>query len=256
MFQMKIISLNTWNAKIFEPLMDFFTSNQDVDIFCLQEVFNSDKAEFFRTDKRLNGFEEISKRLPKHNGYFNVSEVLDEIPPNGTKAPYGLAIFVKKDIKILSHHCDFIFEPKDYVDDDCKTHKRIIQSICIEKNNVPMVVSNVHGLWNGQGKTDSQDRIEQSKNIKKHLKTFKHPSVLVGDFNLLPDTESLRIIKENMKDLIEENNIQSTRSSLYIRPGKTVLFADYAFVSPEIEVKKFEVLKDEVSDHLPLLLEI
>ena len=32
-------------------------------------------------------------------------------------------------------------------------------------------------------------------------------------------------------------------------------FADYIFTSPEIIVSEFKVLSDEVSDHLPLLLD-
>ena len=253
---MKIISLNIWDARVFEPLMNFFNNNQDVDIFCLQEVFNSNQEGVFRGDKRLNGFSEIAKRLPNHTGYFTVTEVLDELPPQGIEAPYGLAIFVKKDIEVLSHHHDLIFQPEYYVHEDAKTHKRFIQSICVLKNGAPISISNVHGLWNGQGKTDTQDRIKQSNKIKNHVGIFEHPVVLVGDFNLLPDTKSLAIIKENMRDLIAEYKITSTRSALYTKHKEPVLFADYAFTSPEIEIKHFEVLQDEVSDHLPLLLEI
>ena len=56
-----------------------------------------------------------------------------------------------------------------------------------------------------------------------------------------------------MKNLIKEYNIQSTRTSLYEKSEK---FADYVFVSPEIVVKDFKLLPDEVSDHLALFLEI
>ena len=36
---------------------------------------------------------------------------------------------------------------------------------------------------------------------------------------------------------------------------RTELFADYILVSPDIVVKHFQVLPDEVSDHAPLLVE-
>jgi exonuclease III len=36
---MKILALNIWDARVFDPLMKFFEDNQDIDIFCLQEVF-------------------------------------------------------------------------------------------------------------------------------------------------------------------------------------------------------------------------
>ena len=76
--------------------------------------------------------------------------------------------------------------------------------------------------------------------------------ILCGDFNLLPNTESLAILSEDMKNLVKDFDITSTRSKLYTKPEK---FADYILVSPDVSVKKFTVMQDEVSDHLPLLLE-
>jgi len=58
-----------------------------------------------------------------------------------------------------------------------------------------------------------------------------------------------------MRNLIKDYDITSTRSKLYTKHKKPVLFADYIFTSPEIEVRDFKVLPDVVSDHLPLLLD-
>ena len=57
-----------------------------------------------------------------------------------------------------------------------------------------------------------------------------------------------------MKNLIKENGIKFTRNSRY-KDYKMLPFADYIFISKDIEVTNFEVLQDEVSDHLALLLE-
>ena len=78
------------------------------------------------------------------------------------------------------------------------------------------------------------------------------PKVLCGDLNLRPDTESVKILEKGMNNLIQTHKVNSTRTSYYPKPEK---FADYIFTSPEITVKAFEVLKDEVSDHSPLLLD-
>lgn len=112
---------------------------------------------------------------------------------------------------------------------------------------------NFHGLWNGHGKLDTEDRLKQSLKVRKFLDGLNAKrSVLMGDFNLLPDTESLAILEKGMKNLIKDYGITSTRSHYY---KKEIKFADYALVSPDINIKKFEVLQDTVSDHLPLLLE-
>ena len=55
-----------------------------------------------------------------------------------------------------------------------------------------------------------------------------------------------------LRNLVAEFGVTSTRTSLYTGPGR---FADYAFVSPGVEVHAFRVLPDEVSDHAPLMLE-
>jgi endonuclease/exonuclease/phosphatase family metal-dependent hydrolase len=55
-----------------------------------------------------------------------------------------------------------------------------------------------------------------------------------------------------MKNLIREHNILSTRSSIYTKEDK---FADYIFTDPSVHVNQFSVLKDEVSDHLPLYID-
>jgi endonuclease/exonuclease/phosphatase family metal-dependent hydrolase len=110
----------------------------------------------------------------------------------------------------------------------------------------------VHGLWNGKGKTDSVERIAQSQRIKQFLDTINNPKILCGDFNLRPDTESVKIIESGMRNLIKEYDIKSTRTSFYQKEEK---YADYIFASADIIVNSFEVLNEEVSDHAPLLLD-
>jgi endonuclease/exonuclease/phosphatase family metal-dependent hydrolase len=76
--------------------------------------------------------------------------------------------------------------------------------------------------------------------------------ILCGDFNLLPDTDSLAILEQGMRNLVKEYRVTSTRSQFYEKPDR---FADYILVSPEVIVEDFQVLDEAVSDHLPLLLE-
>lgn len=255
---MKIISLNIWDARIFEPLMNFFERQQDVDIFCLQEVFNGNEAGTLRGQGlRINGYDEIAKRLPNHKGHFAQTEILDDKPPKGYAIPYGLAIFVNKNIKTFNHHHSFVFgDVQKFSNYDGRTHRRIVQTVCISHNNQQIAISNFHGLWNGQGKTDTPERIEQSQKLRMHVDKFSHSQIIAGDFNLLPETKSLSIAKEGFRDLIDEFKISSTRSILYNRHTNPVLFADYIFITKDLEVTQFKVLEDVVSDHLPLLLEI
>ena len=59
--------------------------------------------------------------------------------------------------------------------------------------------------------------------------------------------------EEGLRNLVKEYGIISTRTSFYEKEGK---MADYALVSPELNVLDFRVLPDEVSDHAALYLEV
>lgn len=113
---------------------------------------------------------------------------------------------------------------------------------------------NTHGLWIGGGKGDTPERLAQSERLNGFVTAQRDPVVLCGDFNLLPDTKSLRIIEKNLRNLISEFHVSTTRSRL--APESKGKFADYVFVSPELRVTGFRALEVLVSDHLPLSVEL
>ena len=236
---MQLITLNIWGGHVEDPLSRFIESYQNIDIFCFQEVYK-DATHCTSTDNRwvnLNIFSEINMLLPNHIGFFK--PVVDNT--------YGIAMFVKKNLNILEEGEISIHDNPNYPGQGPE-HSRNLQWVQLES----CAIMNVHGLWNGQGKTDSFDRLAQSEKIKGFLDTLTTPKILCGDFNLRPDTESLEIFEDDMENLIKTYGVESTRTRFYPKSEK---FADYIFVSPEIQVDKFEVLPDEVSDHAALLLE-
>ena len=131
-------------------------------------------------------------------------------------------------------------------------HSRNLQWIRVQSNGKTYTVINVHGLWNGLGKTDSPDRIAQSINIRNFMDAQDTSIILCGDFNARPDTKSIALLAHGMNNLIQKHTITSTRTTLY---PKDEQFADYVFTSPDIKVHTFEVLYDVVSDHAPLMLD-
>ena len=160
-------------------------------------------------------------------------------------------MFVKKEIDVVEEGEITIYENLNYQGKG-PTHSRNLQWLEYRIKNKIYSILNVHALWNGKGKTDTAERIAQSTRISEFMATISIPKILCGDFNLRPDTESVRILENGMNNLIKKYDINSTRSHLYLKEEK---FADYIFTSPEIIVNSFEVLSDVVSDHLPLLLD-
>lgn len=240
---MKLMTLNIWGGHVRQPLIEFIKANRDVDIFCLQEVYHNavERISIEEREVSLNIFSELQAILSDHDAFFR--PVVNNI--------YGLGMLVKKDIDVIDEGEVFIHENPNYIGRG-PTHSRNLQWLQYECNNVIHSVINVHALWNGKGKTDTPERVAQSKKIKDFMSTINTSKILCGDFNLRPDTESIKLIETGMSNLINEYGVKSTRSDLYTKSEK---YADYIFVSPEISVNSFEVLNVEVSDHLPLLLD-
>lgn len=240
---MKLMSLNIWGGYVKEPLLEFIQRYSDIDIFCFQEVYHNAPKKISADDKDvcLDIFSQLHQLLPNYQAFFR--PVVNGI--------YGIGTFVRDGIDVLGEGEVKIHENPFYMGRG-PTHSRNLQWIECNIDNKIYSVINVHGLWNGNGKTDTPERIAQSQRIKSFLNTINVPMVVCGDFNLRPDTQSLRIIEEGLVNLVKTHNITSTRSRLYPKEER---FADYVFVSPEIKVVNFSVLDQaEVSDHLPLIL--
>ncbi len=240
---MKLMTLNIWGGHIRDPLLTFIKAHQETDIFCFQEVYHNAQNKVSSEDRpvSLNIFSEMQQLLPKHRGFFR--PVVDQI--------YGIGMFVKNDIDVLGEGEVAIHINSNYPGRG-PTHSRNLQWLecCIQQQIYSIL--NVHGLWNGKGKTDCPERIAQSQRIREFMDGLTTPKILCGDFNLRPDVESMKIIEQGMNNLVKTHHVTSTRTSLYPKDEK---FADYILISPEIRVNQFEVLKDEVSDHAPLLLD-
>ncbi len=247
--ELKIISLNTWGGQV-EGIMDFFEMNKGADVFCLQEVYSggeNDEAElkFKSESKDYNLLNNIKKILNDFDIFFY---------PH-IKEYYGLVIFVKRDLNIVEEGEVFVHKEKGYLSkENTGFHAKNIQYIKFNIQGRDFTIINFHGLWTGKGKDDTEDRINQSQNIIDFIKTLKGEVILCGDFNLNPDTESVKMFENfGLKNLIRENGITSTRTSLYSR-REVSPFADYTFVSKDLEVKSFEIMPDEVSDHSAMKL--
>lgn len=253
--KMKIVSLNTWGGRAGrEGLLEFFEAHQnDTDIFCLQEIWSAPYehlegkrvggTEIDHTQIMTSGLQDITALLPDFTPYFR--------PHHGDH--YGLLMMVKNTLPVNVEGEIFVHKHKGYIPDgDIGNHARNIQFVTITVDGTPLTIINFHGLWNGQGKGDSEDRLAQSQKIKAFIETLSGNIVFCGDFNLLPTTESIHVLESTgLRNLIKTYGVTSTRTSHYTKSEK---FADYLFVSKEIAVTDFQVLPDEVSDHSPLQL--
>lgn len=250
---MKLITLNIWGGHVRAPLLDFISHHLYIDIFCFQEVYHKAKDKFSTDDKEasLNIFSEISDLLPNHKPFFQ--PVIGSVEGNA----YGISMFVHRNLTVVDEGNVTVYHNPEYPSDapgrKGPTHSRKMQWLNIQNQQQVYTIMNMHGLWNGMGKTDTPDRIAQSQKVKEFVDSVDTPKILCGDFNLTPETISLGMLKKGMFDLIEQYSIPSTRTRHYPKL-KEQPFADYILTCPKIKVHHFEVLTDEVSDHAPLFL--
>lgn len=273
---MNIVSLNTWGGRLNERLMIFLKNYPYIDVFCFQEVLSSGPmasrdVRDSSKDTNMRLFSDISSTLSDYTGVFSPTadyiDVVDGLwidASDSLKCPLsiGNAIFVRKDHTILASGDHFIYGNRNYKSlKKTKYSPKSMQYVVVRRNNCfdSYSIFNVHGMWNGGGKKDSKQRIKQSEKIIKFIKHFGGKRVLCGDFNLEPDTKSIKILENQgeMINLINKYRIKSTRTKLYRHYDTQSLYADYVFVSKDIEVDKFYVNHEtsaEVSDHAPLFL--
>lgn len=224
--------------------MDYLSDcARDTGLFCFQEVFDRP------TSEGASIFSELQKVLLEHTGYFAPAHEVSG--QSGHPISWGLALFIRKSLRVTEVGEIYVFEHPNQRGSDPPNLPRNLQYVAYEVNGQRYTVAHFHGLWTGGGKTDTDNRLEQSRKVKKFLDTRAGKKVLCGDFNLLPDTKSLAILEDGLVNLIKTYGITTTRSSLYKRGER---YADYVLVSPDVTVESFTAPQIEISDHLPMEL--
>ena len=132
-------------------------------------------------------------------------------------------------------------------------HPRAFINLVLDINGKKLQIINVHGIWS-KDKLGDKRTIAQSEEILSHVR-YDIPSIIVGDFNLLPNTESIQKINKKMINLIEKYEIKSTRPIFDDGLDKGDLVCDYIFVNNKVKINSFKVLNNNVSDHFPLILD-
>jgi len=236
---MRIIFFNIWHGQVWDLLKKFILKESSkTDIFCFLEVQPDLQI---KLQEILPDFEPIYQAGLKTNYLGGVIE--------------GRSIFVKNKIEISKSGNISIFK-------ETKTDAGGFQYAQLLVGQKTLFIGEVHGKARPGTKMDTPARLRQSHKIIDFAKDIKGPKIIGGDFNLLPETESVLMFeKAGYKNLIKEFNVKSTRNKISWeqfkdQPGFVKQhFADYVFVSSEIKIKSFEVPYLEISDHLPLILD-
>lgn len=126
-------------------------------------------------------------------------------------------------------------------------------------NGTVVNICNVHGVPKPGDKKDNGERIRQSREIIDAYHDFDGLKIIGGDFNIDLDTKSTQVFTEHgYYDLIREYTVLTTRNRLCWDkyPNEKLYYSDYVFVNNMDAIADFQVPSIEISDHLPMILDI
>lgn len=227
---MKVIFLNTWHGTLRDELHAYVQRHrEDTDVFCFQESYGDDR-ETYDTLLRENYTQYVSSK--------------------SNETSFGNVMYVRNDITVIDS--GVLLEK-----DEETMLIGLANYLTLKVGGEEVVVCNVHGVPYPGDKFDTPARVRQTKLL---IDAFEHTEnvIIGGDFNLLPDTQSVKSFSNSgYRNLIHEYKVPTTRNHITFEkyPDNIQYFADYTFVSSTIEVRRFEVPSDIVSDHQPLELE-
>ena len=266
---MRILSLNAWGGLLYDRLVPWLVET-DADVICLQEIVRTPKVdadwlEYRDGDmvlqQRPNLYDDLATALSGHAGFFcpaSRGDLFDGETRHTSE--FGLATFVRRSLPIVGQVLDFVHG--EFSADGWGEHPRARNAHCVRLfdpgTGATVTVAHMHGLRDLRGKIDTPERAAQARafaGLMGRIHRPGEPLVACGDFNVLPDSETLAVLARlGLSDLVTGRGFTDTRTSYYGKEGR---FADYMLVTPQVNVGAFDVVADpEVSDHRALLLDL
>lgn len=263
---MRIVSVNAWGGARYDDLMAWLPE-AGADVLCLQEVTRTPGrtgwthfSDAERTlPQRADLFRDVRAALPRHQPVFLVS---DSGPVHVDGEPhrqdFGVATLVAEHLPVVGVDSSYVHGEFTAHEQWPSTHRprnALAIRVADPATGRALCVVQAHGLRDSQGKGDSPVRREQAHKLAELTRRIARPgdlTVLCGDLNLLPTSETFTILAEaGLTDLVGASD---TRTSSYPKP---VRHASYLLISDPSAVKHFEIPPTpEVSDHRPLILDI
>jgi len=251
--KIKVVSLNVWDGgRLFDELVDF-CRGQAADIYLFQEVFNDQDPAL---ERRYRAYAELQKELHLPHTQFAPTYVglID-----GVKHLQGNAVMSRFSLSPVSVR--FYDEPFQKVVMKLRPLfpfiPRSLQHVVADIDGVSIHVLNTQGIW-GEDGDDTPRRINMGRIIAQEVVSVgrQTPLVLAGDFNVDPNTESIRQIDVHLKSVFKGElscsfNLQQKDLGKY--PGYAKAVVDMMFVSDVVKVIEHSCPRVNVSDHLPLV---
>ncbi|AKM83597.1 hypothetical protein A2422_01855 [Candidatus Woesebacteria bacterium RIFOXYC1_FULL_31_51] len=260
---MKLITLNVALFESNNLKLAKFLKDQRADILCLQEVTKEIDTTVLHEYVTKRPVDTATTELIY--AFFGPNSIMDRFDMKGFHGHDafhfdlgGLAEmgnYTKSKFKItkgqnifLQNHFTYTTDRSKWPDEDYRT----VLVTDLEIGKKQLRVLNYHGIWT-RNKLGNEKSLKACEKINKLALEAEGEAIICGDFNLFPGTPSMKVFRKNFTSLVDKFEIKTTRpfSNELNKLDRNVV--DYIWVSKGIKVNNFEVLDNDVSDHLPLV---
>lgn len=250
--QIKILSLNIEHGgAVMQPLLDFIRQT-NADIMLLQEVHSSGDRSLEPRLRTMQYFTDqldytFSSFVPQYRDFDNTE--------HGTSYS-GNAVFSRFPIFDTKAHYFSLPYSETYRDSfetaaDCPP---LLQHCLIQTASGDVNVFNLHGPWDLNGENYGTRRQQMSDAII--AATTNLPNVVVGgDTNAKPANEAFTRIS-HLQSVFADTLTTTFNMKRKKLPGYATAAVDMFWRSPEIAIVSKSCPAVEISDHLPLIIEI
>ncbi len=248
--KIKLLTLNIWSGGMMFDSVLSLLERESADIVTLQEV-NSGGSE--KIERRFRSVSEFEKILVYPYSQFDPALFHFE---DGEKIEHGNLVLSKFPITYKSNtfidgsYSEFDLSKRT----DFANVPPIFQHVVVGADGKMIDVFNVHGIWGEDGK-DNKRRLHMSKLLLSQIQG-KENVFLAGDFNVVPDTKTIGDIENELVNVFKRELVSTFNMKHKDKGGYATAVVDMIFVSRDMEVITHYSPKDDVSDHLPLVVEV
>lgn len=252
----KFLQLNINSDNYWDKLLSYITKN-DFDILQLQEMTGKDTLTGNIHAKR-DTFFELLKFLDKHYaGELTITQRYTSSPfaylGNATFFKKTFTLRAKKEIILSTLGGPFQSKSETFE----KVGRKLLHlQLTIANKNISFL--NTHFAW-AKSPKEELHQTKQGQILIDYLHTVQKPFVLSGDFNLDPQQPLIQKLDKLARNLTSEHKILNTlnpsnhRVKNLFPPGVAI---DYIFTSNDLQVENFSVVKEDLSDHFGLTVDI
>jgi endonuclease/exonuclease/phosphatase family metal-dependent hydrolase len=250
---MKILTLNLWNGgRLFDAALSFLQT-EHADVMFLQEVYDGHDLGF---EERFRTVDILKTTFPDHYAFF--APAYRDVREKEGEIEDGQLILSRW--PITQTESLFLDVPYGKYDQDGSTDfsqfPALVQKAVMDCKGKKITLLNVHGPVNYNGDEDDERRLHLRDIILNNITEY---TIATGDFNMWPTTQTIQTIEQKLNNVFAgefTTTFNLSRKDLVRFPGYASSVVDMMFVSPGFSVVSKAAPQVDVSDHLPLVVEV